>query len=141
MGEADKESVGAAALRQLEKFLAEHPLLKVERGPGTITVLGTPETGFDVTLTDLGSAAKISCLDYQAKFGILENAAETFMWFLTPEVRMVVSFRGRHPVGWKLQWLEDGKWTSGARGASILALLPLGPKREVILQNTLLNGS
>jgi hypothetical protein len=131
-------SVGQDALRRLDEFLAEHENLRVVREPGSITVQGTEETGFDVQMVDDGREATIFAGGWHGHFDDAERAAATFMWLLTPQTRIVLTFRGDSQIGWKLQWEEDGKWVTGERGAILLAFLFWGRRREEILQNHLL---
>jgi len=132
------DSVGQVALRRLDEFLSEHEHLTVDREPGSITVQGTKDTGFDVTMVDEGREAIIYGGGWHGHFDDAEKAAATFMWLLTPKTKIVLTLRGQTQIGWKLQWDEDGKWLTGERGVILLAPLFWGKKREQTFQNDLL---
>lgn len=132
-------TVGQDALQRLDAFLADHPHLTVVREDGSLTVRGKEAGGFDVHMLDDGRVATIFAGGWHEHYNDAEQAAATFMWLLTPKTKIVLSFRGRSQIGWKLQWDEDGKWMTGGRGTILLPFLFWGPKREETFQNRLLD--
>ncbi|MBX7134272.1 MAG: hypothetical protein K1X67_16485 [Fimbriimonadaceae bacterium] len=129
--------VGSDALALVESHLEKHPSLNVIRSPGRVTVQAPPGEGFDVELVIDGAVATIFAGGWHDHFVDPEEAAATFMWLLTTATRIVLRYRGKHQIGWRLEWFSGGTWVSNGFGR---ILVPVGfwlPVTEVILQNNL----
>lgn len=133
------DTVGSEASALVETHLEKHPSLTVSRSAGRVKVQAPPGDGFDVELVDDGAEATIYAGGWHDHFNDPDEAAATFMWLLTATTRIVLRFRGKHQIGWRLEWFSEGKWVSHGFGR---ILVPVGlwlPVTEVIQQNNLVS--
>lgn len=131
------DGVGTAAIRRLSEELDKHPHLKVQRLEHSIAVLNAEPGVFDVELRDDGREATLYAGGWHAHYDDPKEAAETFMWLLTPETRIVLTKRGEVVIRWNIEWFEEGKWVSGSHGGILVPMPFWWPKRTDILQNHL----
>lgn len=121
------------AVAKVKETLMKFPDVQLIAGERSIKVAAADPNGYDVELTDDGDEVTIWAGPYHTHFDDAEEAAEAFLWMLTPAYRIVENLRGKHMTSARLQREEDGKWvTLGTMGL----LVPLfGRKSQRIHQN------
>ena len=124
------------AVGKIKEALAKHPEVRLIEGERSIKIAVEDPKGFEVELIDDEYELTIVAGPYHTHLDEAEDAANAFLWMLTPVYRIVENLRGKHMTSAQLQREENGKWeTMGTMGL----LVPFfGRKSKRIYQNRLI---
>ena len=124
------------AIAKIKGALAKYPDVRFIEGERSVKIAADDPNGFEVELIDDEYELTVVAGPYHTHMYEAEDAANAFLWMLTPAYRVVEELRGKRMRKALLQREENGKWeTIGAMGC-------FGPffgwKRQRIYRNRIL---
>lgn len=123
-----------SAVQRIKTVLADHPSVVVEQTVDGLRIPGS-KGGFDVAISEGVAEQTVSAGLWHEHFENSADAADCFLWLLTPCVRIVESRRNGSAVTARMERNESGGWVEYSR-TGVLFKNPFARTEEVVLQNT-----
>jgi hypothetical protein len=96
-------------VEELKKKLAKHPELKFTSTRTSVTV-AAPSGGFSVSLYASSEDCVVHFDGWHEHFTSTDQALECCAFAYSGECRLAITYRGRTPVKWVLEYLKKGRW-------------------------------
>jgi hypothetical protein len=127
-------------IQELKEKLAKHPELSFIATPTSITVEPPSASGFSVSFEASSDEYVVHFDGWHEHFDSAEAALECFSFAFSGECRIAITYRGRSPVKWVLEYLEDGQWRADSEVG--LFFMPFWVRPRVVYkQNPSLLGA
>ena len=128
-------------IQELKGRLARHSDLRLTVTDSSITVFAPSPTGFSVSLHASPKEYVVHFDGWHEHFASADEALECFAVAFSGKSRLAVTYRGRTPVKWVLEHLDEGVWRADSEVGHFLVPFWFRP-RVVHLKNpnVLLNG-
>jgi hypothetical protein len=124
-------------IAELERRLAKHPELRFEATASSVAVQAPSPEGFAVSFVVSGTECTVHFEGWHEDFTSVEQALDCFAFAFSGRSRLAITYRGRIPVKWVLEHLEEGAWQADSEVGHFL--VPFWkPKRVVYRQNPML---
>jgi len=95
---------------ELKEKLAKHPELRFSATQTSVTVAAPSTGGFSVSFHVLSQVYVVHFDGWHEHFVVAGQALECFAFAYSGECRLAVRYRGRIPVKWTLEYLNEGRW-------------------------------
>jgi hypothetical protein len=115
-------------IREIKDRLADHPELRFTATDDSITVQAPTPDGFAVSFIRLSNAFLVHFDGWHEHFESAGPALECFAFGFSGKARVAVTYRGRIPVKWVLEYLEDDRWHIDSEVGHFLVPFWLRPK-------------
>lgn len=132
MGDPELLEAAAAALRD---HLAEYPHVQLVQTEDEISVEGSPN-GFDVSLTADDGELTLAAGGWHDHYEVPSEAADMFMWLLSPRARIVATAYGETEYSWTFEIEDEGAWTTVTTMAIALPRPFWRRRRRIVRQNS-----
>jgi hypothetical protein len=96
-------------IEELKKKLAKHPELMFTSTRTSVTV-AAPSGGFSVSFNASSKDCVVHFDGWHEHFSSTDKALECFAFAYSGECRLAITYRGRTPVRWVLEYLKEGRW-------------------------------
>lgn len=94
----------------IEGFLGSHSIAFNRENEGCLSVPPTNENGFETSITGLGDEYVVHYGGWHEHISDPAAATNCFLLGLTPQVRVLATYRGHDACKWVLEYQEDGTW-------------------------------
>lgn len=129
------EPKSASAIEIVVEYLADHPEIQFEQTERELRVPGK-QGGFPAYVSEVGGEQIVGGGGgWHTHFEDAQQAADLFMWLLTPRTRLVEKWRRKSLASARLERFEGGEWVRLNTFAPLFQLFFL-PTETVILQNS-----
>ena len=95
---------------EIKEKLAKHPELRFSATQTSVTVAAPSAGGFSVSFHAASQHYVVHFDGWHEQFDVAAQALECFAFAFSGECRLAVTYRGRIPVKWVLEYLEEGRW-------------------------------
>jgi hypothetical protein len=119
-----------SAIETIKQKLRAYPDLKFSEGANRITIHPASEDGFAVSLEVRQNTFAVSFEGWHEEFQSEDEALNCFAFGLASECRLRVELRGRMPVRWTVEHLEEGEWREDSTVGLIFT--PFWRRRRVV---------
>jgi hypothetical protein len=97
-------------IQELKEKLAKHPELRFSATQTSVTVAAPSGAGFSVAFHASPHDYVVHFDGWHEHFDSADHALECFAFAYSGECRLAITYRGRIPVKWVLEYLEEGRW-------------------------------
>jgi len=117
-------------IQELKDRLAKHPELQFTATPTSITVLAPSPDGFSVSFYASPKEYVVHLDGWHEHFELADEALECFAFAFSGSSRLAITYRGRTPVKWVLEYLDESGWQAESEVGMIL--IPFWLRRRVV---------
>ena len=115
-------------IQEIKKRLAHHPELRFTATSTSITVAPSTPDGFAVSCHSSAREFVVNFDGWHEHFDSAQAALDCFAFAFSGKSRLAITYRGRTPVKWVLEHLEDGGWHADSEVGHFLIPFWFPPK-------------
>jgi hypothetical protein len=97
-------------IQELTEKLAKHPELSFSATRTSVRVAPPSSVGFSVSFHASSRGYVVYFDGWHEHFDSAAQALECFAFAYSGKCRLAVTYRGRIPVKWVLEYMEEGRW-------------------------------
>jgi hypothetical protein len=125
-------------LNEVIELLKKYPQVKFERRDDSVLVPPTSPDGFPVMIEQIWEGHyAVSYGGWQKDFSSLEEAVSCFVMGLSNHCRLKVESKGKKPVRWTVEQLENADWKEISSRGSWSAQIFKQPVTSYLINNLL----
>ena len=97
-------------IREIKDRLGDHPELRFTTTDSSVTVPAPTPNGFSVSFHQLSNEFIVHFDGWHEHFESAKPAFDCFLFGFSGKARVAVTYRGRTPVKWVLEHLDNDGW-------------------------------
>lgn len=124
-------------IEEVKNRLVKYPSVRYDADDSQITIHPHDSEGFTVSLSRQKTGFTVAFDGWHEEFDSGTEALECLAFGLSSDCRLRIECRGKMPIRWTVEFLEDGKWRE--ESTTGLLLFPFWRRRRVVYrQNALI---